>query len=383
MLDHSGSIRILHVDDEPDLGELVATFLTREDDRFEVESAASASAGLDRLSDSQFDCIVSDYDMAGRNGIEFLEAVREDRPDLPFILYTGKGSEAIASDAISAGVTDYLQKGSGTSQYTVLANRICNTVNQYRSRQAVEATERKLSEIADRTDDILFMFDGDWSELLFINAAYEDIWGGSRDTLRENPESFLDLVHPDDRDVARRSMSRPFAGESSQAAYRMVSREGEPRWVQSDTRPITDGQGDVVRVVGIIRDITEQKEHEVQLTSIIDNLPGYVYRHGNDPEYPLEFVKGDAAQITGYTAAELEDQVVNAEDIIHPEDRGGLWSNHIRDLEATGRFDSTYRIVTKAGDVQWIRDQGQLVENPVTGKEVIDGFITEAPDDSQ
>jgi PAS domain S-box-containing protein len=261
-----------------------------------------------------------------------------------------------------------------------LANRISNAVNQYRSRRAVQETERKLSELAERTDDILFMFNGDWSELLFINSAYEEIWGGSIDELEEHPTSFLDLVHPEDREKARASMEQLSTGESSQVEYRVVPPDGEPRWVHGDTKSIQDEDGNVVRIVGLVRDITEQKERELHLETIIDNLPGYVYRHGYDPEYPLEFVKGDAELITGYTATELEDQVVHAEDIIHPEDRAGLWSNHIKGLEATGRFDSTYRIVTKDGDVRWIRDQGQLVENPVTGEEVIDGFITDVSD---
>lgn len=133
------AIRVLHVDDEPDLAELAATYLEREDDRFDVETATNADDGLDRIADEEFDCVVSDYDMPGRTGIEFLEAVRETHPDLPFILYTGKGSEAVAGDAIAAGVTDYLQKESGTSQYAVLANRIVNAVTQYRtSRRAAE-----------------------------------------------------------------------------------------------------------------------------------------------------------------------------------------------------------------------------------------------------
>lgn len=51
------------------------------------------------------------YDMPRQTGIEFLETVREEYPGLPFILYTGKGSEEVAADAISAGVFDYLQKG--------------------------------------------------------------------------------------------------------------------------------------------------------------------------------------------------------------------------------------------------------------------------------
>ncbi|WP_277541759.1 GAF domain-containing protein [Haloarcula laminariae] len=136
------SVRVLHVDDDPDFAETAAAFLERDDARFEVETATSASAGLDRLADEEFDCVVSDYEMPGRNGIEFLEAVSQDYPDLPFILYTGRGSEEVASDAISAGVTDYLQKGTGTSQYTVLANRISNAVEQYRTNRRAAELDR-------------------------------------------------------------------------------------------------------------------------------------------------------------------------------------------------------------------------------------------------
>jgi DNA-binding NtrC family response regulator len=108
------AIDLLHFDDDPSIAELVATFLEREDDRINVRTASSPTEGLEQLRARDFDCVVPDYDMPQTNGIEFLDSVREEYPELPFILYTGKGSEAIASDAISAGVTDYLQKQSGT-----------------------------------------------------------------------------------------------------------------------------------------------------------------------------------------------------------------------------------------------------------------------------
>ena len=110
----SESTRVLHVDDEPNILDLTATFLEREGENIAVETATSATEGLDRLTEGDFesgvpfDCIVSDYDMPGMNGLEFLEAVREEHPDLPFILFTGEGSEEIASEAITAGVSDYL-----------------------------------------------------------------------------------------------------------------------------------------------------------------------------------------------------------------------------------------------------------------------------------
>ncbi|WP_167768572.1 GAF domain-containing protein [Haloarcula amylovorans] len=138
------SIQVLHVDDDPDLSELVAEFLHRENDRFEVTTAARANEGLSYLKSDNyaFDCIVSDYEMTDKNGISFLEDVREIYPDIPFILYTGKGSEEVASDAISAGATDYLQKDAGTDQYTILANRIQNVVEQYRSQRRAEEHQR-------------------------------------------------------------------------------------------------------------------------------------------------------------------------------------------------------------------------------------------------
>ena len=103
------SIHVLHVDDEPDFGDLTATFLQREDDRFTVRTATSAAGGIDSIRDRPPDCVVSDYDMPGQNGLEFLQTVSEEWPDLPFILFTGKGSEEVASEAIANGATDYLQ----------------------------------------------------------------------------------------------------------------------------------------------------------------------------------------------------------------------------------------------------------------------------------
>ncbi|WP_276276194.1 response regulator [Haloarcula regularis] len=142
----SNQIRVLHVDDEPNLADLVATYLENEDDRLVVETAHRASEGLELLDEGSFDCVVSDYDMSGMDGIDFLATVREKSPDLPFILFTGKGSEEVASDAIATGVSDYLQKQTGTEQYELLANRVTNAVEQYHA-QREAATLRRIRDI--------------------------------------------------------------------------------------------------------------------------------------------------------------------------------------------------------------------------------------------
>ena len=138
------SIRVLHVDDEPSFGELVEDFLEMEDEQIEVLTETSAADGIARVcaKEERVDCIVSDYDMPGMDGLDFLDEVRDEHRDLPFVLYTGKGSEAVASEAMSKGADDYLQKGGGTEQYELLANRVRNAVEQYRSQRRAEEQER-------------------------------------------------------------------------------------------------------------------------------------------------------------------------------------------------------------------------------------------------
>ncbi|QLH84638.1 hybrid sensor histidine kinase/response regulator [Halosimplex pelagicum] len=185
----SGTIRVLHVDDDPDLADLVATYLEREDERLRVETVTTVADGVARLDESDIDCVVSDYDMPGRNGLEFLEAVRADRPDLPFILFTGKGSEEIASDAISAGVSDYLQKGTGTEQYTLLANRVINAVERARAEQA---EQRHLRAIETAQEGISIL-DSD-GEFIYVNEAYAALYGYDRAELLGEHWS---LLYPD------------------------------------------------------------------------------------------------------------------------------------------------------------------------------------------
>ena len=88
----SREVSVLHVDDEAAFTDLVATFLEREDERLAVVTEQSAADGLAALDGGDIDCIVSDYQMPGTDGIEFLEAVREEHPDLPFILFTDRKS---------------------------------------------------------------------------------------------------------------------------------------------------------------------------------------------------------------------------------------------------------------------------------------------------
>ena len=122
------TISLLLVDDDPHDIEMASVFLRQQLEELSMTTATSAAEALDILggtpSAGDINCIVSDYRMPGMNGIEFLNEIRDRYPKLPFILYTGQGSETVAKQAILDNVTDYVEKDVGRGQYEVLAERI-------------------------------------------------------------------------------------------------------------------------------------------------------------------------------------------------------------------------------------------------------------------
>ena len=140
--DDSDAISVLLVDDDEDFVALASTLLEAESDRIETTTETRPADALERVDLAAIDCVVSDYRMPEMDGIEFLETVRADYPELPFILFTGKGDEEVAKQAISADVSDYMVKDGSAEQYAISATRIENLVDQYRTRQRSHRRQR-------------------------------------------------------------------------------------------------------------------------------------------------------------------------------------------------------------------------------------------------
>ena len=180
-------ISVLYVDDEPDLLEIGKLFLEDMGD-FRVTTEESAHNALARLEKTACDAIVSDYQMPEMDGLSFLKQVRAHYPDLPFILFTGRGREEVAIEAINNGADFYLQKGGDpTSQFSELAHKI---------RQAVRrrTAERALAENRDYLDGIfssvragILVIDAATHRILDVNPAAAEMIGASREEITGNP----------------------------------------------------------------------------------------------------------------------------------------------------------------------------------------------------
>jgi PAS domain S-box-containing protein len=154
-------LKILHVDDEKNQLEFTKIFLEQIDKDVRVDSVTDPKEALRKQEKENYDCIVSDYKMMTMNGIELAEKVRE-KSDVPFILYTGQGSEEVAELAFSAGVDDYLRKETEPTHYQVLAKRIKQSVEKHRT----EELYRKVVE--ESRDAIVIVVE---NKVAFLNLA--------------------------------------------------------------------------------------------------------------------------------------------------------------------------------------------------------------------
>jgi PAS domain S-box-containing protein len=124
-------ISVLYVDDEEVLLDIGKTYLERTG-KLKVDITTSVSEAFELLSSSNYDVVVSDYQMPEMDGIEFLRKLRDMFPKLPFIIFTGKGREEVAVEAFEYGADFYLQKGGAPKpQFTELARKII-TAHEHR-----------------------------------------------------------------------------------------------------------------------------------------------------------------------------------------------------------------------------------------------------------
>jgi len=185
-------ISLLYVDDEPDLLDLCKLFLEKEGD-FTVATVTSAKEGLQILTEGMTDAIVSDYQMPGMDGIEFLKVVRKEFKEIPFILFTGKGREEVVIEAIENGADFYLQKGGDPrAQFSELSHKIRQA---FRRKKAEEELRMMKATVSNAAEGILWI--NEYGGITFFNDTICSMLGYSREefsrlTIQDINPRFID-----------------------------------------------------------------------------------------------------------------------------------------------------------------------------------------------
>ncbi|MBN8658034.1 MAG: PAS domain S-box protein, partial [Anaerolineae bacterium] len=180
-------------------------------------------------------------------------------------------------------------------------------------RQAEEKlrdSEERLRQIANNVGEVVWMFDNREQKIVYLNAAYEKIWGRSIEETYQNSQNYIDAIHPEDRNILFAALERQGQGERTEMEYRVVHSNGSIYWISDRSFPIYGEDGTLIRTTGIATDITERKraeddmrESERKYRDLINGMNDAVWVIDMDMRF-LD-VNDAAVRTLGYSRGEL------------------------------------------------------------------------------
>jgi len=355
-------ISLLCVDDEPAMLDLIKLYLERYGE-FAVTTASSAAEALDIFGDHSFDAIVSDYEMGEKNGVEFLCTLREQGNTAPFILFTGRGREEVAAEAMNGGADFYVQKGGDPrAQFADLSHKIEAAVERHRVKNALEEREGLFRAITETTAVAVWMHRG--KRIIYANPAAEEISGYSLEELTSM--DVWEIVQPEERAKVRAHGERRLGGEIPPERYpmRIRRKDGTERIpdIYPDTTMISGSQTIIVTAVDVTaRYRAEQAliEQEQSLSTLLDALRDSVAIL--DMEGTVLYLNSAACTMIGIgTSAEAVGRSVMT--FVHPDSAGDALGDLQTVCGGIDKFLAEYAILTSTGETRAVESYGRIVD---------------------
>jgi PAS domain S-box-containing protein len=255
------AIHVLHVDDDPSLQEITKLMLQDLDSGFEIDCACCVDEGLSKLAAGHYDVVVSDYEMPQKDGLQFLKELRENNNKISFILFTGKGREEVAIQALNFGADGYFHKqGSPETVYGELAHGIKQSLRQKKTDIQLRETLEILERVGEDVD----------AGLAVISRDYNVVWANKRLMAlgvafnKKCYQTFncLETVCPDCG--VQKIFSQNLSLDVHE--FRTVDSNGETVWVELRVTPLKDKDGNVTAALELAVPITERKKAEEELS---------------------------------------------------------------------------------------------------------------------
>jgi PAS domain S-box-containing protein len=264
------SLSILYVDDDPLILDVVRQMLGHSHGII-VETALSAQEALEKSELVSYDAIVSDYQMPGMNGLDFLKEVRSRSGAVPFILFTGRGREEVAIEAINLGVDFYIQKGAQPdSRFRELADRVRQAIHRRRTEEALQESEERFRELADNSSDLIMFVNADM-RFTYISPSFATLTGYQPE---EALGRRLDGDSPRFGGVEAMipvALKLPRGGSTGFFPVTIQANDGKTVVFEMQGSPVfSNGAFRGIQVVG--RDVTERKRTEVQINETMERL---------------------------------------------------------------------------------------------------------------
>jgi two-component system, cell cycle sensor histidine kinase and response regulator CckA len=231
-----------------------------------VETAAEMQAALDR---QPWDIVIADYTLPRFSAPEALALLQQKQQDIPFIIVSGTIGEEAAVAAMRSGAHDYLLKDNLTRLVPAVARELRESQERQQrlwAEQALQESEERFRQLAENiTESVFWMSDPRARQILYVSPAYENIWGASCESLYANSATWIEAIHPDDRQRIQTIFFDQSLTGNYDEEYRVVRPDGSIRWIRDRGFPMKDHTGKPYRAVGFAEDITNRKSTEAVL----------------------------------------------------------------------------------------------------------------------
>ena len=226
-----------------------------------VETEQGFRAGLRH----DIDIVLSDYAMPQFGGMRALDILKQSGSEIPFILISGTIGEDIAVNAMKSGASDYLLKDRLTRLGPAVTQALAQgklRKERERAEEALRESEERFRQLAENIHEVFWITDPAKNRMIYISPAYETIWGRSREGINSSALSWLDAVHVEDKErVGRAALTKQVAGTYDEE-YRIIRPDGSIRWIHDCAFPVRRGDGEIYRIVGVARDVTERRQSQ-------------------------------------------------------------------------------------------------------------------------
>ncbi|MCU0515297.1 MAG: PAS domain S-box protein [Oscillatoria sp. Prado101] len=224
---------------------------------------------------------------------------------------------------------------------------------------ALRESEERFRQIAENVHQLFWMTDPEKNQIIYVSPAYETIWGQTIAELYARPTSFIDAIHPDDRQRIIAAFAKQVRGEYDEE-YRIVRPDGETRWIRDRAFPIHNQRGQIYRVVGIAEDITHRvqaemalRESEERFRQIAENVREVFFIISPHAERML-YISPTYEDIWGRSCASLYQHPQSWIESVHPADRPKTIAAFQTQLETAEEFSQEYRIIRPDSEIRWI-----------------------------
>ena len=262
-----------------DLREEAENLIAWLDASFEITHVTSVHALRHRLAEVSFHVALIDLCVDDSQGLDTFLAVHAAAPELPIVVQSGLDGDAVALEAVARGAQDYLVKRSFTAELVRRALRYAMERGRV-ERELRESRERYRLALAGANDGV---WDWDLVAGTFrVSERWCEMLGLGQDEVGEDPEGWLALLHPSERDEVWDTLQAHLTGQTPhfEVEHRVSHGDGGWRWVRTRGLAVRDGAGRATRIAGSQGDITERRNFEARLLrdATTDTLTGLANR---------------------------------------------------------------------------------------------------------